>query len=175
METGPAGTGPKCGVEAFAMNDATHWGFAPQRLEGVPNKRTCDEVWINYRTILKAVEPLSIQSGSAIKHQCIKSLFQIAQLDADSKSSSTKNQDNITGGNYQLDQNDLEDEEDSTTESKRTANIYQGPAGEPRGAAVWISSKELTAVGVDVDEADAVEVRIEDGDIQLASTRGEDT
>lgn len=53
---------------------------------------------------------------------------------------------------------------------KRTANIYRDTSGKPKGAALWLNTSELVAAGINVVDADAVEIRIEDGDLQLVSS-----
>ena len=60
-------------------------------------------------------------------------------------------------------------------QASRIANIYRDASGNPRGAAVWLNSIELDAIGIDTDDADAVEIRIEDGDLQLVPARGDKT
>jgi hypothetical protein len=57
------------------------------------------------------------------------------------------------------------------SQPKRTANIYRDTSGEPKGAALWLNTSELVAAGINVDDANAVKIRIEDGDLKLVSTR----
>jgi len=157
------------------MIDATHWGYFPQRIEEAPDKRISDEVPLDCRALINASDPLALPSSGGIKSLYAQSLYQIARTGTESKSSLTEIQTNYDEHPTNEDETNLEAEVDCTTEQlKRTADIYRDPAGEPRGAAVWLNSTELTAAGVDVDEADAVEIRIEDGDLQLVPAGGDE-
>jgi len=55
----------------------------------------------------------------------------------------------------------------------RTASISRDPSGEARGAAVWLNADELAAIGIDVDDTDAVEVHVVDGDLRLVPAGGD--
>lgn len=55
----------------------------------------------------------------------------------------------------------------------RTARIARDGSAEPLGAAVWLTADELAAIGIDVDNTDAVEVHVLDGDLQLVPRGGD--
>lgn len=61
----------------------------------------------------------------------------------------------------------------ATNQSRRTASIYRDLSGDPRGAAVWLNTTELAAIGVDVNDTDAVEICIVDGDLELVPAESE--
>jgi len=46
--------------------------------------------------------------------------------------------------------------------------------GDPVGAAVWLNADELAALGIDVDTADAVAYRVDDGDLHVDTVGGSD-
>ena len=51
--------------------------------------------------------------------------------------------------------------------STRQARVNRDPDGEPLGISLAISADELRELGIDPDEADAVEYEIADGGLQL--------
>jgi len=68
-------------------------------------------------------------------------------------------------------------ESDDTTndaDATREARLHRDGNGDPNGAAVWLNADELAALGVDVDTADAVAYRVEDGDLHIAPVGGSD-
>ena len=67
---------------------------------------------------------------------------------------------------------DSDDEDDDGSGCRRQATVNRTGDGQPLGAAVWLNADELTALGVDVDAADAVAYRVEDGDLQIDSVAG---
>lgn len=66
-----------------------------------------------------------------------------------------------------------DDEQSSNRSPTQTASITQDPSGEPRGAAVWLTADELDAIGIDVDDADAIEVHVVHGDLRLVPAGGD--
>ena len=67
---------------------------------------------------------------------------------------------------------DSDDEDDDGSGCRRQAMVNRTGDGQPLGAAVWLNADELAALGVDVDAADAVAYRVEDGDLQVDSVAG---
>ena len=57
-----------------------------------------------------------------------------------------------------------------STSQKRTANVTQDSSGNPLGAAIWLNADELDAIGVGIGNAEAVEIFVEDGDLQICSS-----
>jgi len=62
----------------------------------------------------------------------------------------------------------------TTGESTREARLNRDGNGDPIGAAVWLNADELADLGVDVDTADAVAYRVEDGDLHIGTVGGSD-
>jgi len=61
------------------------------------------------------------------------------------------------------------------TDTGRTASINTDQTGAPIGVAVWVNADELSALGVDPNRTDAVDVRVADGDLELTPAHhGED-
>jgi len=67
---------------------------------------------------------------------------------------------------------DSDDEDDDGSGCRRQATVNRTGDGQPLGAAVWLNADELAALGVDVDAADAVSYRVEDGDLHVDSVAG---
>jgi hypothetical protein len=89
-------------------------------------------------------------------------------------------QNDITVGGHQYVDADADvvgpdQDQDDRPESppNRTASISRDPSGEARGAAVWLNADELAAIGIDVDDTDAVEVHVVDGDLRLVPAGGD--
>jgi len=66
--------------------------------------------------------------------------------------------------------NDITNPADAT----REARLNRDGNGDPVGAAVWLNADELAALGVDVDAADAVAYRVDDGDLHVDTVGGSD-
>jgi len=65
---------------------------------------------------------------------------------------------------------DTSDESNDTTnpaESTREARLNRDGNGDAVGAAVWLNAHELADLGVDIDAADAVAYRVDDGDLHV--------
>jgi len=79
--------------------------------------------------------------------------------------------ESISDGNCDNNKESNPGRQDNVLDSppKRTANIYRDTSGEPKGAALWLNTSELVAAGINVDDANAVKIRIEDGDLELVS------
>ncbi len=52
-------------------------------------------------------------------------------------------------------------------ESPRVAKLCEGPQGEVKGAAIFLSTPRLIALGVDYAGSDAVAIQVVDGELQL--------
>lgn len=60
--------------------------------------------------------------------------------------------------------------DESTSEGQprvRTATINTDKSGDPIGIAVWLNVDELIELGVDPDANDSIDVRVNDGEIEL--------
>lgn len=77
--------------------------------------------------------------------------------------------DDDTGGDGD---DDSDDEDDDGSGCRRQATVNRAGDGQPLGAAVWLNADELAALGVDVDAADAVAYRVEDGDLHVDAVAG---
>lgn len=62
----------------------------------------------------------------------------------------------------------------TSTGATREARLTRDGGGDPVGAAVWLNAEQLAALGVDVDAADAVAYRVEDGDLRVDAVGGSD-
>jgi hypothetical protein len=62
---------------------------------------------------------------------------------------------------------------DSGPDGSRQASIARKQSGDPIGAAIWISTAELAALGIDPDRTDAVTIEVTDGDLELTPTHAE--
>lgn len=60
----------------------------------------------------------------------------------------------------------------NTAESTRQARLNRDGNGDAVGAAVWLNADELADLGVDVDAADAVAYRVEDGNLHVDTVGG---
>jgi hypothetical protein len=67
---------------------------------------------------------------------------------------------------------DSDDEDDDGSGCRRQATMNRTGDGQPLWAAVWLNADELTALGVDVDAADAVAYRVEEGELHVDSVAG---
>ena len=82
----------------------------------------------------------------------------------------TDTDDGDTGGDGDDEAGDGEDDDgdddsdDDGSGCRRQATVNRAGDGQPLGAAVWLNADELAALGVDIDAADAVAYRVEDGD-----------
>jgi hypothetical protein len=62
----------------------------------------------------------------------------------------------------------------NTADATREARLNRDGNGDAVGAAVWLNADELADLGVDVDAADAVAYRVEDGDLHVDTVGGSD-
>jgi len=73
------------------------------------------------------------------------------------------------------DDGDSDDDSDGSSDDDeddiRRANVSHTADGQPIGAAVWLNANELADLGVNVDAADAVAYRVNDGDLQVDDLR----
>ena len=52
-------------------------------------------------------------------------------------------------------------------QSTRIANVCRKPSGNAMGAAVWLSVSDLNKIGVNVEEAEGLKIRIKEGELRL--------
>lgn len=137
------------------------------------DQRISDGAWSAYRPGIKAADPLA--ASNRIKIPSIGYLYRVTHTRTESKPSAAENQTDIT---EQLDDDNdeyLKEEEGSTTKQPtRTAEIYKSPSGDAHGAAIWLNSTELTAVGINVKNSDAIKIQVEDGELRLVPVGGDD-
>ena len=76
----------------------------------------------------------------------------------------------MTNTNTTGESNDTTNPADAT----REARLHRDGDGDPTGAAMWLNADELAALGVDVDAADAVMYRVDDGDLHVDTVGGSD-
>lgn len=62
----------------------------------------------------------------------------------------------------------------NTAEPTREARLNRDRDGDAVGAAVWLNADELADLGVDVDAADTVVIRVDDGDLHVDTLGGSD-
>lgn len=74
----------------------------------------------------------------------------------------------------EADTSDESNDSTNFTEATREARVNRDGNGDPTGAAVWLNADELAALGVDVDAADAVAYRVDDGDLHIDTVGGSD-
>ena len=82
-------------------------------------------------------------------------------------------------GNRSLERSDLgrisRPKDAKNGQSTRIANVCREPSGDVIGVAVWLSATDLHAIGVTIDETEALEIRIDDGDLRLVPAGGVET
>lgn len=63
---------------------------------------------------------------------------------------------------------------EKSSPSGREARLTRDRDGEPAGAAVWLNADDLDALGIDIETADAVAYRVDNGDFRVDTLRKSD-